>query len=109
MFKFNIIPKQNLPQKQTHNSSSQEEKSLDEKFLDARKKIWRTEHRNLREFHFLAIEHEGFLIIMNGYKKIFAKLENPQSIQARREARLVYVEAIRGREETEGGCYFDYI
>lgn len=106
MFKFNIIPSSQLPQKQTKQSTSQ--LSLDEKF-SLYKKLAERKHegKRLREFHFIAFEHEGFLYVMNGGKKVFAKLENPGTRKTSIEARIVYVEVIKGYEDTEGGCYFD--
>lgn len=106
MLKFQTIPLANLPQKQPRQSTPQ--LSFDEKFELCRKAAQaRHNGKKLREFHFLSFEHEGYRLVVNGDKKVFAKLENPDSFQTRREARVVYVEVIRGHEETEGGCYFD--
>lgn len=105
MFKFNIIPAANLPQKQP--TTPKVQLTLDEKFELYKKLAERKHGRKLRKFHFIAFEHEGFLVVMNGDKKIFAKLENPGSRQTSVLARIVYVEEITGYENTEGGCYFD--
>lgn len=106
MFKFNIIPASQLPQKQPANSKVQ--LTLDEKFeLYKREAIKKHSGRSLRKFHFIAFEHEGFLFVMNGEMKIFAKLENPGSLKTSRDARVIYAEVIAGNENTEGGCYFD--
>lgn len=106
MFKLNIIPKANLPQKQVRTSPPQ--LTFDEKFeLYKRAAQKRHEGRKLREFHFIAFEHEGFLVVVNGHKQIFAKLEHPGERATSIKARLVYVEVIKGKEDTEGGCYFD--
>lgn len=105
MFKFNVIPKQNLPQKQIRQSAPQ--LTFDEKFEFYKKAAQARHGRKLREFHFIAFEYEGFLVVVNGYKKIFAKLEYPGTRATSVQARLVYVEVIKGKEDTEGGCYFD--
>jgi hypothetical protein len=106
MFKLNIIPKSNLPQKQVRQPTPQ--LSFDEKFeLYKRAAQKKHEGRKLREFHFIAFEHDGYLVVVNGYKKIFAKLENPGERATSVKARLIYVEVIKGKEDTEGGCYFD--
>jgi arginyl-tRNA--protein-N-Asp/Glu arginylyltransferase len=106
MFKLNIIPKSSLPQKQTRQSTPQ--LTFDEKFeLYKRAAQKKHEGRKLREFHFIAFEHEGFLVVVNGCKEIFAELENPGERATSIQARLVYVEVIKGNEDTEGGCYFD--
>ena|ERR1044072_7974284 len=106
MFKLNIIPVTRIPQKQTRTPAPI--LSFDEKF-ELYKKLAQRKHegRKLREFHFIAFEHEGFLYVVNGEKKVFAKLEFPGTRATSVQARLVYVEVIRGREDTEGGCYFD--
>jgi hypothetical protein len=106
MFKFHTIPTSQLPQKTTRQSTPV--LSFDEKFEQYKRAAQKKhEGRKLREFHFIAFEHEGFLYVVNGLKKIFAKLENPSDFHTRRKARVVYVEVIKGHEETEGGCYFD--
>lgn len=105
MLKFNIIPTTNLPQKQTRQSTPQ--LSLEEKFDLYKRQAIKRHGIGLREFHFIAFEHEGFLYVMNGHRKVFAKLENPGSRKTSVQARLIYCEAIRNKEETEGGCYFD--
>lgn len=106
MIKFHTIPTSQLPQKQTRQATPQ--LSLDEKF-EIYKKAAQRKHNGLklREFHFICFEHEGFLFVMNGEKKIFAKLDNPNDFRTRREARIIYWQVIIGHEETEGGCYFD--
>lgn len=107
MFKFHTIPVASLPKKVPKTSTI--EKSLDEKFEEMRRRIWIAEKRKLREFHYIAIEHEGFLVVFNGYKKEVAKIEiNGNKHKAVVQARAdVYVEAIRENEETQGGCCFD--
>ncbi len=105
MFKFHIIPASKLPTKQP--SSPVSRLTFDEKFLLYKRQAEKKHGCKLREFHFIAFEHEGFLLVVNGDKKVFAKLENPGERRTSVQARLVYVEVIKGKEDTEGGCYFD--
>jgi hypothetical protein len=104
MLQFSTIKPADLPLPKARFTS---EKTLIEKFNEKKFEILRREKRKLREFHFITLEHDGFLFVLNGLGKVQGKLENPNDIKTRRKAREIYVEAIRGSENHQGGCYFN--
>lgn len=83
-------------------------RSLEERFADAKKAIFHKERRKLRDFHFIYLEHNGLLYALRGPNMIImAKLEKPEDRKTLQAAREICWEYWSKFEEFEGGIYHD--